>query len=537
MESTQSASFEEHAQNGLAPASGIREFLQILEPRHRALCAFEEHAQNGAPVAGNLSCSWNIWRPCHRALCASNNNSSNKKAGQRGVALMIFALILVGLVPAIGLAIDLAIVYIAQSKLSAAVDSAVLAAARGLSRGSDSASQQSNAVTVAANYVAANFQIGFLGASGLTSTTSITTQSNSRTVTTNASVIMPLTFMRMLGPSSRTVQASATATRKDVNVMLVLDRSGSLALSGSCNPMKAAATAFIGQFSAGRDNVGLLTFATGYRIDSPLSTSFLTGSPTMINIINGINCTGATNSSTALSQAYNALSALNQPNALNVILFFTDGQPTHVTAQNWIPSSSSCKPKHKYVNGVIGGGFDTSTTPYTPSGICGLLDWNSDPEPLSSDLKLISYNGCSYNSSIWNVASDVSNMKNTDVWGNSIANNYTTVSYDGAGNVDYTAQNMMNIATNATYSAAKTIQQGGSSIAGSSLAGVYIFSIGLGNAGFPPNASLLKDVSNDPSASNYNASYAQGLYIAAPTTADLNPAFQRVASEVLRLSR
>ena len=500
MESTQSASFEEHAQNG-APAARSFPVPSILVARRRALCAF------------------------------------NRIPSQRGVALMIFALLLVGLVPAIGLAIDLAIVYIAQSKLSAAVDSAVLAAARGLSRGSDSASQQSNAVTVAANYVAANFQTGFLGASGLTSTTSITTQSNARTVTTNASVIVPLTFMRILGPSSRTVQASATATRKDVNVMLVLDRSGSLALSGSCNPMKAAATAFIGQFSAGRDNVGLLTFATGYRIDSPLSTSFLTGSPTMISIINSINCTGATNSATALSQAYTALATLNQPTALNVILFFTDGQPTHITAQNWIPSSSSCSSNNRYMNGVIGNGFNTGPWPDTPSGSAGLMDWNSDAEPLSSNLKMISNSGCSYNSSIWNVSNDVSNMKNTDAWGNSIANNYTTVSYDGSGNVIYTPQNMMNIAINATYAAAKTIQQGGVSTSNNSLSSVYIFSIGLGNAGFPPNTALLKDVSNDPSASNYNSSYAQGLYIAAPTTADLNPAFQRVASEVLRLSR
>ena len=465
------------------------------------------------------------------------NLSKRPAKSESGVALMIFALLLVGIIPAIGLAIDLSIVYIGQSKLSAAVDAAALAAARGLSRGNDSGAQQSNAVTVASNYVTANFQTGFLGASGLTSSTTVTTQANSRTVAITASVAMPLTFMRILGPSSRTVQASATATRKDVNVMLVLDRSGSLSTSGSCSPMKAAATAFIGQFSAGRDNVGLLTFATGYRIDAPLTTSFLTGSPTMSSIINSITCVGGTNSATALSQAYAALATLNQPNALNVVLFFTDGQPTHITGQNWIPSSSNCTNRNQFVNGVIGGGFNTSTWPYTPSGVSGLYDWNSDAQPISSDSKLVSNSGCYYNSSVWNVSSDVTNIKNTDAWGNSIANNYASVSYDGSGNVNFTSQNLMNIATNATYSAAKTIQQGGTSSASNSLSNVYIFSIGLGNAGFPPNAGLLRDVSNDPSAANYSATNPQGLYIAAPTTADLNPAFQRVASEVLRLAR
>ena len=31
--------FEDHAQNGLAPANGISKFLQILEPRRSGLCA------------------------------------------------------------------------------------------------------------------------------------------------------------------------------------------------------------------------------------------------------------------------------------------------------------------------------------------------------------------------------------------------------------------------------------------------------------------------------------------------------------------
>jgi Flp pilus assembly protein TadG len=451
--------------------------------------------------------------------------------------VFVFALCLVAIVPVLGLAVDVTLIYMAQSKLSAATDAAVLAAARGLSRGADSSAQQTSATTTATNYINASFPTGFLGSSALTSTTTITTQSNQRTVDTTSSVTLPLMFMRWVGPSTTTVKAYATATRKDVNVMLVLDRSGSLTLSGSCTPMKAAATAFIGQFAATRDNVGLLTFATGYRIDSPLSTNFLSGSPSITTTIGSIICTGATNSSTALSKAYEALATLNQPSALNVILFFTDGQPTHITAQNWIPSTSSCSTKNAWVPGVIGGGFNTSTWPYTPSGVSGLYSWNSGPQPLAADTAVITNSGCSFNSSVWNVDNDVDNVKSTDYFGNAINNNYTTVSYDGSGNVNFNSQNMMNIATNATYSAAKTIQQGGNSPAGNALSNVYIFSIGLGNAGFPANANLLKDVSNDPTAPNYNSTYPAGFYIAAATTADLNPAFQRVASEVLRLAR
>ena len=83
---------------------------------------------------------------------------------------------------------------------------------------------------------------------------------NQRTVSVNAHVTFPgLLLGYMTGAT--TVQTSAQVVRKDVNVMMVLDRSHSMALSSSCAPMIAAAQEFVDQFASGRDNVGLITFA------------------------------------------------------------------------------------------------------------------------------------------------------------------------------------------------------------------------------------------------------------------------------------
>ena len=54
--------------------------------------------------------------------------------------------------------------------------------------------------------------------------------------------------------------------------MIVMDRSKSLADSGACTPLKAAAVNFVDKFAESRDNLGLVTFATGSRVDVHLTT-------------------------------------------------------------------------------------------------------------------------------------------------------------------------------------------------------------------------------------------------------------------------
>lgn len=437
----------------------------------------------------------------------------------------------------VGLAVDLSMMYLIQTRLSSAVDAASLAAARGLSRGGDPTAQASTAQTTANNYVEKNFPGGTYQISGSwdhsatttgnlwSNTTVNSSTANVRIVTTNASVVVPLFFMRYVGPTTRNITATAQVTRRDTNVMMVLDRSGSLANSGSCTPMKASASAFVDQFALGVDNVGLVTFAAASNVDVAASTSFTSVKTT----INQITCVGGTNSSQGLWQGYTELVRLNQPNALNVILFFTDGNPSHATLTNNISGSSACTNKASRV-GVIGVNGNVSA-------VTGLYEWLSTSVTSTSVMLVQNAANCGYITNPPYPANDVVSVPSTDYYGNSVnvPNSYTGYS-SLAANFAITPANMDILSTNVTISAANRIRSGANTGSGS-VAGVYIYSLGLGNYSSPPDAPFLKDVANDLYAANYTATQRAGQYVAIPTAADINQAFQSVASAILRLSR
>ncbi len=143
------------------------------------------------------------------------------------------AISFVALAGMLGLATDVSIMYFMQARLSQAVDAASLAGARSLARGSTTDQQATNAMLVANNYFKANFPPGFW---------SCTTQLNStnrvdpgavgskiRKLYFGATATTPLYFMRIFGKTTATVAATATAQRRDANIMIILDRSGSMA--------------------------------------------------------------------------------------------------------------------------------------------------------------------------------------------------------------------------------------------------------------------------------------------------------------------
>src|SRR5678816_1051923 len=90
------------------------------------------------------------------------------RARRKGYILVLGALMMITvLVPAIGLAIDVGMMYQAQTLLSAASDAAVLAGARALSRGADDAAQHANAEAAAQTCFRANYPAGYLGSTNL----------------------------------------------------------------------------------------------------------------------------------------------------------------------------------------------------------------------------------------------------------------------------------------------------------------------------------------------------------------------------------
>ena len=451
------------------------------------------------------------------------------------VLLTTAAMVALVLLPAAGLAVDAGIMYLVQSRLSAACDAASLAGARALSRGSDDSAQRSNAEATANLYFDANFPPAFFDSTNLHVTNVAATDSTfMRSITSTASVDLPFTFLRLLTLDHITLRASAKATRRDVNVMIVMDRSTSLTNSGSCEPLKAAAVNFVEKFAESRDNLGLVTFATSSRVDVHLTQSFKTPVETTLN---SLVCSGGTNSSQALWQSYQELAGLAQTGALNVIVFFTDGRPTAVTEDFPIKGGSGCD-DHAAKLGVLTPGYNSSGV--VTNTIFGLYNPNAAAQPMSSDLNVIaSRGGCAFSGSgnQDRVTSDVSYAPLTDHWGNSLnATAYRTVTTSGAGLSITQGQNVENFSTNAADHAALRIRRGDADALNGNrtLGGVMIFSIGLGNV----DDVLLKRIANDPSLTpNPVAAGNLGRYVYAANSSDLDLAFTRVASELLRLAR
>jgi Flp pilus assembly protein TadG len=487
--------------------------------------------------------------------------SKRRRQTQSGISVIMTAMMLTMIVPFMGLAIDVTLLYVDKARLQGAVDGAALAGAKSLSRGSNDAAQQAAAVQEAKNFVYLNYPTSFFFTNSVTINMSATPNpdiyidesvTNQRTVNVTAHANVPALFMQYLNFTSTTLTASATVTRRDLNVMFVMDRSGSLANSGSCTPAKLDGVSFLNYFALGTDNVGLITFASSSRVDSPLSTAF----SGMATIIGSVNCTGATSSAQALWTGYQALATLNQPAALNVIVFFTDGQPTAVTADLPIATGSSCttQPPNTF-RGVFTVGFET-TSPFSPVGTGGVFDYQAPVQPMNSDAIQISGaegnpQGCAFVSNWGNAYQDIAGVPTTDVWGNNLNNGYQSVTLSG-GLVSIPsnstgALNMINASTNAADNAGYRIRQAtssGSSVPGSAaavgtggLSNVVIFTIGLGNSTYPANGDLLERIANDPRASSYDSTKPAGLYVYAATTADLSSAFAAVAAQILRIAK
>jgi Flp pilus assembly protein TadG len=153
---------------------------------------------------------------------------------QRGIALIFLAVGLTLILMMVALAIDASYLYTVRAKLSASCDAAALAAARSLNVGLTMAEQEASARARALAFFDGNFPEGTMNTRNRTVSVDVAeTALRTRTVSVHASVVMPTYFLRLAGFNTINVTAEGTASRRDVNLILVLDRSGSMANSGA----------------------------------------------------------------------------------------------------------------------------------------------------------------------------------------------------------------------------------------------------------------------------------------------------------------
>jgi hypothetical protein len=165
-----------------------------------------------------------------------------------------------------------------------------------------------------------------------------------------------------------------------------------------------------------------------------------------------------------------------------------------------------------------------------------LFEHIAAPQPVSDDRVVISNSsGCSFAGSGSGVMSDIAEIPVIDFWGNNLNNGYLSVNTSNGGTtVD--SGSIDNATINAADSAAFRIRAAQAPGNGApALPGVLIFGIGLGGSGAASD-TFMRRVTNDPSSPIFDASAPEGLYVYAPTAGQLSSAFDRIASEILRLA-
>ncbi len=411
----------------------------------------------------------------HTVFLKPYKGSSRKRSRtQSGSTLLLHILMLTGTIGATGLAVDVGSIYMIRSRLAAAVDAAALAAGRSVNLNNSVALATTNATTTAQQFFGANFPTGYLNAIGTPTVTPSFSQATDvngnptgvLNITVQATVSAPTYFMHIFHVPSINVSAQATASRRGVVLMLVLDQSSSMntapdPVTGltACQAMVQAAQNFITLFSP-YDQIGLVTFDSTAHLVYPPSTSY--GDGTLSNDLGSIQCQNNTNTISALELAYQQLKGVGLPLAENEVVLFTDGSPNGVSAafplrtsadSRWGPSisatpatqagtlfgqSNGCDAgNHNDANGVndnsicldmpvvcsASGTVSGTLTQWGDQNSYGGTTWGLD-QPMDSDPTPLWPNTCSptpsATSGTTNIRQYIAYIPDTDKYGNSL---------------------------------------------------------------------------------------------------------------------
>ena len=181
----------------------------------------------------------------------------------------ILAISMVPIVAAVGASVDISRAYIVESRLKAALDASALAI--GGSTGLSAAQMQ----TMAQSYFSANYPASKIGVPG-----TLSVAQNGNVVSLSVSADMPTTLMGVVGINTLKVAASTEVTRmgKKIEVVLVLDNTGSMNSDGRMTVLKSAAKDLIttvssAAVSAGDVKIAIVPFTTDVNVGTSYKNS------------------------------------------------------------------------------------------------------------------------------------------------------------------------------------------------------------------------------------------------------------------------
>ncbi|MDO9366057.1 MAG: VWA domain-containing protein [Methylotenera sp.] len=440
--------------------------------------------------------------------------------GQIAIIVAISLIVLIGMV---GLAIDSGRGYGVKAKLSAAVDAAAIAAARGLTVGDDDAERLANAQASAQKFFNGNFPNSYLGATPTSlNTTAVHKEDGYWQVNVSATANMPTTFMRVLGQNEVNVSAAGEAIRRDVDIMLVMDTSGSIgsAMTGLKN---CAKNSFVSKFISGPggDRLGLVSFASGAVLDVPINKDATRGfnKTQMNNAIDAFTSSGWTASAEGMRRALNEINLIpaSTRSSLRAIVFFSDGAPNAAPA-TFTRTSGSPNP----VTGDLESGTSGSAT-----GRANELYREDRRDTLRGTY------------------TNIATLPNTGLVITGVGG-VPLASYNNVRTL--TGSPITNTRCNVNKAARNMVENIANTSRGQS---IYVHSASLGSAVNNPETSfsggcstnsevgstILKRLANSTDSTTYNAAQPTGIYVSAATIAQCDEAFSKIASEILRLTK
>lgn len=411
---------------------------------------------------------------------------------ERGSVIIIVAFMLLVIIGFAGLAIDGGRSYGVKAQLSAASDAAALAGAQGLTVGANQAQRIANAQANAARFFTLNYPADFQMSTVYAPVTTVVPEGNGQwRVTVNARATTPNVFMNALGFASNEIRSISQTVRKDLDVVMVLDSSGSI---GSALPTlkTAAKDGFVKNFisGAGGDRLGVVAFSSGSIIAEPIDRTVTRGFDAgRVNAaIDSLSLKWRTATSEGMRKALQELRAVPAAtrSSLRVMLVFSDGAPN--------------------VFGVDIGGIRTNVL---GDGIF------RNPDTLDTPGQSV----------------DVSTLPDYGTGGIPLAGRRTIYPGDSCG-VNKASRNM-------TENVAAIARQ----------EGIVVYSIGMGaqlnkievaGCGYGVDeygAAILRRIANtDDQNPEYVANEPKGLYCHAPDANGLKSCFEEIASDILRLT-
>lgn len=253
------------------------------------------------------------------ALNRERDRPSRSLENQRGAVVVMVAGGMVVLLGMAGLVLDSGRAFLVKSQLSRAVDAGVLAGARSIRAGEETARREAIAVA-RANGV-------FEGNRGTTIDINFGKNERSEnTVTLTARRPMSTVLMRLLGQPVVQIASTATAVVPPIDLVLVVDQSTSLSDMGAWQPLKEAARELVTYFDDELDQVGLVSFGVRATHRHRLSGDFTMDVTRAIDDMNPIYWTNAAEGLRLAREQLTGDAARDR--AIKVVIFFTDGQPT-----------------------------------------------------------------------------------------------------------------------------------------------------------------------------------------------------------------